>query len=95
MSAAARQPRLPDHGPDRSRPVRRRAPGTRLANLPHLAPNLGADGKAPAEKPRSRHDRTTLALESNLSGDMEITSKEIEVIARLLGDDLKTFLSEH
>jgi hypothetical protein len=60
-----------------------------------LAPNLGADGKAPAGKPRSRHDRTTLALESTLSSDMEITSKEIEVIARLLGDDLKTFLSEH
>jgi hypothetical protein len=60
-----------------------------------LALNPGADAKAPAEKPRSGHDRTTFALESNLSGDMEITSKEIEVIARLLGDDLKTFLSEH
>ena len=95
MSAAARQPRLPDHGPDRSRPVRRRAPGTRLANLPYLAPNAGADAKAPAEKPRSLHDSATFALESNLSGDMEITAEEIETIARLMGDDLKTFLSEY
>jgi hypothetical protein len=34
-------------------------------------------------------------MESNLSSDMEITSNEIEVIARLLGDDLKAFLAEH
>jgi hypothetical protein len=95
MSAAARQPRLPEHRPDRSLPVRRRAPGTRLAKLPHLAPNPGADAKAPGEKQRSRHDRTTFALESNLSSGMEITPNEIEVIARLLGDDLKAFLAEH
>jgi hypothetical protein len=69
--------------------------------LPNHAPNPGADAKAIAsadgspENQKSRHDRTTLALESNLSGDMEITPEEIEVIARLLGDDLKTFLSEH
>jgi hypothetical protein len=102
MSAAARQPRSPDQGPSPSPPARSRARwrceqgvGTRSAILPSHTTKPGADAKAPAEKRRSRHDTTTLALETSLSGDMEITREEIEAIARLLGDDLKTFLAEH
>jgi hypothetical protein len=102
MSAAARHRRLPDQEPSRSPPVRsharwrcERGAGTCSAILPSHATNPGADAKAPAEKRRWRHDTTTSALETNLSGDMEITREEIEAIARLLGDDFKTFLSEH
>jgi hypothetical protein len=32
-------------------------------------------------------------IESDLSADMEIVADELDAIARLLGDDLRTFLS--
>jgi hypothetical protein len=35
-----------------------------------------------------------IALDSDLSVHAEITSEELEAIGRLLGDDLKNFLSE-
>ena len=39
-------------------------------------------------------DGQAIALDSDLSMEMDITAEELDAIARFLGDDLKTFLSE-
>ena len=56
---------------------------------PHRQPILCA-------KPRKHLfvDERTTALDSDLCASVEITAEELDAIARLLGDDLKTFLSE-
>ena len=41
-----------------------------------------------------RVDEQAIAIDSDLSADMEIAAEELDAIARLLGDELKTFLSE-
>lgn len=61
--------------------------------------NSRPDSKNDAARPQFllRHGRRLgegeLVLQSDLSSDLEITPDEIDAIARLLGDDLKAFLS--
>jgi hypothetical protein len=40
-----------------------------------------------------RVDEQAVAIDGDLSADMEIGAEELDAIARLLGDDLRAFLS--
>jgi hypothetical protein len=40
-----------------------------------------------------RVDEQAIAIDSDLSADMEISAEELDAIARLVGDDLRAFLS--
>jgi hypothetical protein len=53
-----------------------------------------AAGRNTLAQSRLHVDERPLALESDLSTDMEITAEELDAIARLLGDELNTFLSK-
>ena len=57
-------------------------------------PTACAAGRATQVRRRARVDDRLLELASDLSADLEITAEELDAIARLLGDDLKTFLCE-
>jgi hypothetical protein len=41
-----------------------------------------------------RVDEQAIDLDSDLSAETDITGEELDAIARLLGNDLKTFLSD-
>lgn len=43
---------------------------------------------------RRREDEGEPVLQSDFSADLQITADELDAIGRLLGEDLKTFLSE-
>lgn len=60
---------------------------------PHPDPANGAAGRGIPATRRLRADDQAIALECDLSGDQEITTEDLDAIARLLGDDLKAFLS--
>lgn len=50
-------------------------------------------GAALAKQP-SQCEGPTFTLESDLSSKVEVSDRELETIARLLGDDLVRFLAE-
>jgi len=78
-------PRAREH---RSPPHRPAAAGTR--GRPGIR---AAEGRPPTGR-RQVADSHELAIESGLSVDLEIAADELNAIARLLGDDLKIFLSQ-
>jgi hypothetical protein len=47
-----------------------------------------------AHRRRLRVDERAITLDSDLSVDMDIIADEVDAIVRLLGDDLKAFLSQ-
>ena len=57
-----------------------------------IADAAPADNLLPLCRVRNR-DRT-MAIESDLSGDTAVTDDELDAIARLLGDELDTVLSD-
>ena len=61
---------------------------------PRLQPNVRVACRDTAHRRRLRVDDQAITLDSELAAAMEITAEELDAIARLLGDDLKTFLSE-
>jgi hypothetical protein len=61
---------------------------------PRRNPNVCAAGKTVPVRRRQRVDEQAIAMESELSPDMETTVEELDAIARLLGDDLKAILSK-
>jgi len=94
--ATARQQQLLDQGPDQFRfnggHVPRSLPGTVDA---FADSNAGTTSVGPAlARQLSRCEGTTLALDSDLSSKVEVCDRELEAIARLLGDDLVRFLAE-
>jgi hypothetical protein len=61
---------------------------------PRLQPNVCAACRDTAHRRRLRVDEQASTLDSDLSVDMEIMAEELDAIVRLLGDDLKAFLSQ-
>ena len=64
-----------------------------MAN-PRLRSNLSNRGRRAGTHSLLRVDERAIALDSELSAEMEITAEELDAIVRLLGNDLKSFLSE-
>lgn len=82
MSVPASQSHQQDQEPQRSRSQRGRAHLRRKEAFSRLSGKPGRPSADPA-----------MAFESNLSNRIEITTEELDAIARLLGDELKAFLS--
>ena len=61
---------------------------------PRLQPNDRATQRDTAHHRRLHVDEQAITLDSDLSAHMEIATEELDAIARLLGDNFKTFLSE-
>jgi hypothetical protein len=61
---------------------------------PRLQPNVLAACRDTAHRRRLRVDEQAITLDSDLSADVEIMAEELDAIVRLLGDDLKAFLSK-
>jgi hypothetical protein len=61
---------------------------------PRLQPNVRVACRDTARRRRLRVDEPAITVDSELAAAMEITAEELDAIARLLGDDVKTFLSE-
>jgi hypothetical protein len=57
-----------------------------------FGPSATSRKAAPAK--HSRLEGTTLVLDSGLSDDLDVSDQEIEAIARLLGDELPSFLAK-
>ena len=63
-----------------------------MANVRPDPTDAAAGTKLPPR--RDRHvGEDEPSLKSDLSADLEVTADELDAIARLLGDDLKAFLS--
>jgi hypothetical protein len=60
---------------------------------PRLQPNVRAACRDAAHRRRLGVDEQAITFDSELSVGMEIMAEELDAIARLLGDDLKAFLS--
>jgi hypothetical protein len=60
---------------------------------PRRQSNLCAAERDAGLRKRLRVDEPAIALDSDLCADLEIAAGELDAIARLLGDDLKPFLS--
>jgi hypothetical protein len=91
--ATVRQSQLPDQGSDQFRSSRGRMP-RRSAGPVGSFLGSGATSRKAAPAKHSHLEGTTLELDSDLSGDLDVSDQEIEAIARLLGDDLQSFLAK-
>jgi hypothetical protein len=61
---------------------------------PRLQPNVRTAHRNTAHRRRLRVEEQAFTLDSDLSVNMEIKAEELDAIGRLLGDELKTLLSE-
>ena len=64
-----------------------------MAN-PRVQSNLSNAGPRVGTHCPLRVDEQAIALDSDLSTEMDITPEELDAIVRLLGNDLQIFLSE-
>ena len=72
-----------------------KARGVRKRSCPQTRSNL-ASVQTDTHKLRSTHqvDEQLYALESDLSDGMEVSDRELDAIAQLLGDELEQILSD-